>query len=204
MTGILRCTLLLSAAIALCSSARAQQDSPEVLVRSVTDEVVAVLKQDSDIRSGNRRRAATLVEQKVSPHFDFNRMTALAMGVNWRKATPEQQQRLVEEFRTLLVRTYSVALTAYRDQAIEVKPARAQRNDAEAVVRSEVKQPGADAVTIDYSMAKTPAGWKVYDVAIAGASLVATYRESFANEVRTGGIDGLIRSIAAKNQSAAT
>lgn len=203
MTGILRC-MLCAAAIALSNPAVAQQDSPEALVRTVTNEVVAVLKQDSDIRAGNRRRAATLVEQKVSPHFDFNRMTALAMGANWRKATPEQQQRLVEEFRTLLVRTYSVALTAYRDQAIEVKPGRAQRNDAEAVVRSEVKQPGADAVTIDYSMAKTPAGWKVYDVAIAGASLVATYRESFANEVRTSGIDGLIRSIAAKNQSAAT
>jgi phospholipid transport system substrate-binding protein len=196
--------MLCAAAIALSNPAVAQQDSPEALVRTVTNEVVAVLKQDSDIRAGNRRRAATLVEQKVSPHFDFNRMTALAMGANWRKATPEQQQRLVEEFRTLLVRTYSVALTAYRDQAIEVKPGRAQRNDAEAVVRSEVKQPGADAVTIDYSMAKTPAGWKVYDVAIAGASLVATYRESFANEVRTSGIDGLIRSIAAKNQSAAT
>jgi phospholipid transport system substrate-binding protein len=196
--------MLCAAAIALSNPAVAQQDSPEALVRTVTNEVVAVLKQDSDIRAGNRRRAATLVEQKVSPHFDFNRMTALAMGANWRKATPEQQQRLVEEFRTLLVRTYSVALTAYRDQAIEVKPGRAQRNDAEAVVRSEVKQPGADAVTIDYSMAKTPAGWKVYDVAIAGASLVATYRESFANEVRTSGLDGLIRSIAAKNQSAAT
>lgn len=127
-------------------------------------------------------------------------MTALAMGANWRKASPEQQKVLVEQFRTLLVRTYSSALSAYRDQAIEVKPPRSLPNDAEVLVRSEVRQPGAEAMTIDYSMAKSPAGWKVYDVTVGGASLVLAYRDTFATEVRNGGIDGLIKSLSAKNQ----
>jgi len=172
-------------------------------VRSVTDDVVGIIKQDKDIQAGNRQKTIALVEQKVLPHFDFTRMTALAMGPNWRKATPEQQKLLVEQFRTLLVRTYSTALSAYRNQVIDVKPPRAQPNDTEVVVRSEVKQSGAEPVTIDYSMAKTPGGWKVYDIAVNGASLVSTYRETFATEVRNGGIDGLIKSLSAKNQQLA-
>ena len=195
--------ILYGAAALLVQAAPAQDSTPDALVKSVTEDVIGIIKRDKDIQAGNRQKTIALVEQKVLPHFDFTRMTALAMGVNWRKATPEQQQVLVEQFRTLLVRTYSTALSAYRDQVIDVKPPRAQPSDTEAVVRSEVKQPGAEPLTIDYSMTKTPAGWKVYDVAVGGASLVTTYRDTFAAEVRKGGIDGLIKSIAAKNQQLA-
>jgi phospholipid transport system substrate-binding protein len=195
---------ILCAAVALVGqTAAAQSAAPDAQVRSVTEEVVGIIKQDKDIQAGNRQKTIALVEQKVLPHFDFTRMTALAMGPNWRKATPEQQKLLVEQFRTLLVRTYSTALSAYRNQVIDVKPPRAQPNDTEVVVRSEVKQSGAEPVTIDYSMAKTPGGWKVYDLAVNGASLVTTYRETFAAEVRAGGIDGLIKSLSAKNQQLA-
>lgn len=202
MNQTLRCILCAAAAL-IGQTAVAQVAAPDALVRSVTGEVVGVIKQDKDIQAGSRQKTIALVEQKVLPHFDFARMTALAMGVHWQKATPEQQKLLVEQFRTLLVRTYSTALSAYRNQVIDVKPPRAQPTDTEVVVRSEVKQSGAAPVTIDYSMAKTPLGWKVYDVAVGGASLVTTYRETFASEVRNGGIDGLIKSISAKNQQLA-
>jgi phospholipid transport system substrate-binding protein len=196
-------SVLCAATALVVQAAAAQSAAPDALVRSVTDEVIGIIKQDKDIQAGNRQKTIALVEQKVLPHFDFTRMTALAMGPNWRKATPEQQQLLVEQFRTLLVRTYSTALSAYRNQVMDVKPPRAQPNDTEVVVRSEVKQSGAEPVTIDYSMAKTPGGWKVYDLAVNGASLVTTYRETFATEVRNGGIDGLIKSLSAKNQQLA-
>jgi phospholipid transport system substrate-binding protein len=191
--------LLLPLAL-VASPAFAQDVAPDVLVKNVTQDVVAVIKQDRDIQAGNTKKTVALVEDKVLPHFNFNRMTALAMGQNWRKATPEQQKQLVEQFRTLLVRTYSTALSAYRNQVIEYKPLRAQPADADVVVRSEVKQPGGEPVTLDYSMEKTPGGWKVYDVAVGGVSLVTTYRDTFANEIRTSGIDGLIKALADKNR----
>jgi len=196
-------SLVCAAAVLFVQTAAAQDTAPDALVRSVTEEVISVIKQDQDIQAGNKRKTIALVEQKVLPHFDFARMTALATGVGWRKATPEQQTILVEQFRTLLVRTYSTALSAYRNQAIDIKPLRGRAGDAEVVVRSEVKQSGAAPMTIDYSMAKAPAGWKVYDVAIGGISLVTTYRETFANEVQSGGIEGLIKSISEKNQQLA-
>jgi phospholipid transport system substrate-binding protein len=196
-------TLVCASAALFVQTAVAQDVPPDALVRSVTDDVIAVVKQDKDIQSGSTRKTIALVEEKVLPHFDFTRMTALAMGINWRKATAEQQKVLVEQFKTLLVRTYSTALSAYRNQVIEVKPLRAQPNDTEVTVRSEVKQSGAEAVSIDYSMSKTPAGWKVYDVAVGGVSLVTTYRDTFAAEVRSAGIDGLIKSLSQKNQQLA-
>lgn len=174
--------------------------APDALVRSVTEEVIDIVKQDKDIRSGNTKKTIALVEQKVLPHFNFTRMTALAMGINWRKATPEQQKMLVEEFRALLVRTYSTALTTYRNQTIEYKPLRAQPTDTDVMVRSEVRQSGAEPVSIDYSMEKTSSDWKVYDVAVGGVSLVTTYRDTFANEVRNGGIEGLLKSLTDKNR----
>jgi phospholipid transport system substrate-binding protein len=196
-------SLVCAAAVLFVQTAAAQDTTPDVLVKSVTEEVIAVIKQDQDIQAGNKRKTIALVEQKVLPHFDFARMTALATGANWRTATPEQQTILVEQFRTLLVRTYSTALSAYRNQAIDVKPLRGRAGDAEVVVRSEVKQSGAAPMTIDYSMEKAPTGWKVYDVAVGGISLVTTYRETFANEVQSGGIEGLIKSISEKNQQLA-
>ena len=186
---------------AFASGALAQESTPpDVLVKSVTQDVLSIVKQDKDIRAGNTKKTIALVEQKVLPHFDFNRMTALAMGANWRKATPEQQQVLIEEFRTLLVRTYSTAISSYRDQAIDFKPLRMQPADTSVVVRSEVKQPGQEPVAIDYSLETTPAGWKVYDVTVGGVSLVTTYRDTFTNEVRARGVDGLIKSLAEKNR----
>ncbi|MGE5794834.1 MAG: phospholipid-binding protein MlaC [Bacteroidota bacterium] len=186
------------------SPALAQDVAPDVLVKSVTQEVIGIIKQDKDIQAGNQRKTVALVEDKVLPHFNFGRMTALAMGQNWRRATPEQQKQLVEQFRTLLVRTYSTALAAYRNQVIEFKPLRAAAADADVTVRSDVKQPGGEPVTIDYSMEKTPGGWKVYDVAIGGVSLVTTYRDTFTNEIRTSGIDGLIKALADKNRQLET
>jgi len=178
--------------------------APDALVKDVTQDVIAIVKQDKDIQSGNTKKTIALVEQKVLPHFNFTRMTALAMGVNWRKATPDQQKLLIDEFRTLLVRTYSTALTSYRNQAIDFKPLRAQPADTDVTVRSEVRQSGAEAVTIDYSMEKTPSGWKVYDVVIGGVSLVTTYRDTFANEIRNAGVDGLIKTLSDKNRQLET
>ena len=178
--------------------------APDALVKNVTQDVIAIVKQDQDIQSGNTKKTIALVEQKVLPHFNFTRMTALAMGVNWRKATPDQQKLLIDQFRTLLVRTYSTALTSYSNQTIDFKPLRAQPTDTDVTVRSEVRQSGAEAVTIDYSMEKTPSGWKVYDVVVGGVSLVTTYRETFANEVRNAGVDGLIKTLSDKNRQLAT
>jgi phospholipid transport system substrate-binding protein len=185
-------------------AASAQDLTPDALVKAVTQEVIAVIKEDKAIQAGDRKKTIALVEEKVLPHFNFTRMTALAMGPNWRKATPEQQQALVNEFRTLLVRTYSTALTAYRNQVIDVKPLRAKPGDTDVLVRSEVRQSGTEPVTLDYSMEKTANGWKVYDVTVGGVSLVTTYRESFAAEVRNAGVDGLIRSLAEKNRQLET
>ena len=178
-----------------------QNVSPDVLLNTVTSEVVAIIKQDGNIL-GNPAKVAELVESRILPHFDFARMTQLAMGRNWRLATPEQQKTLIVEFKTLLVRTYSSALSSYRDEAIEYSPLRAAPDATEITVRSSVKQPGRERMSLDYDMEKTPAGWKVYDIKIAGASLITTYRETFAGRVRDGGIEGLIKALSEKNLQA--
>jgi phospholipid transport system substrate-binding protein len=191
-------------AFLLAPLALAQEVAPDALVRSVSQEVLDIMRKDKDIQSGNTKKTMDLVETKVLPHFDFAHMTALAMGPNWRRATADQQKVLTDQFRTLLVRTYSTALSSYKNHTIDFKPLRAQPGDTEVVVKSEVKQPGQQAVTIDYSMEKTAASWKVYDVAVGGVSLVTTYRDTFTNEVRQGGIDGLIRSLSDKNRQLET
>ncbi len=193
----------LAAAALFVATVASQTLAPDALVKSVTDDVISAVKQDPGIREGNTRKTLDLVRQKVLPHFDFTRMTALAMGAHWRKASSAQRENLVDEFRTLLVRTYSTALSKYRDQVIEVKPPRGQPTDSEVVVRSEVRQSGTPPLTIDYSMEKTPLGWKVFDVAVEGISLVTTYRDTFATEVRRAGIEGLIESLAARNRELA-
>lgn len=184
------------------SPALSQEVAPDVLVRGITQEVISIVKQDKDIQSGNSRKIAELVDSKVLPHFNFLRMTQLAVAVNWRKATPEQQKLLTQEFRTLLVRTYSSALASYRDQLIEIKPLRARADDTEVTVRSEVKQRGAQPVTIDYDMEKTSSGWKVFDVKVGGVSLITTYKEEFASQVRESGLEGLIKTLTGKNRQA--
>jgi phospholipid transport system substrate-binding protein len=182
----------------------AQGQAPDALVKSVTHEVLSIIKQDKDIQAGSTKKTIALIEDKVLPHFNFTRMTALAMGANWRKATPDQQKALIEQFRTLLVRTYSTALTSYRDQAIDFKPLRAQSGDTEVTVRSEVKLSGTEPISIDYSMEKGNDAWKVYDVTVGGVSLVTTYRDTFAAEVRNGGVDGLIKALTNKNRQLET
>jgi phospholipid transport system substrate-binding protein len=173
---------------------------PDVLVKNVSAEVLDIIRKDPDIQRGSTRKTMALVEAKVLPHFDFQRMTALAMGPSWRKATPEQQAQLVDQFRTLLVRTYSSALIAYRDQTLDFKPLRMQPNESEAVVKSEVRQPGQQPIPIDYSMEKTGDAWKVYDVAVGGVSLVTTYRDTFNAEVKQAGVEGLLKALSEKNQ----
>jgi phospholipid transport system substrate-binding protein len=188
----------------ICSLAgplKAAQDiAPDVLVRSVTAEVLTIIRQDSVMHAGNSANIVALVEERIVPHFDFPRMTRLAAGRNWRLATETQQQALTAEFRTLLVRTYSSALSGYRDEVINYKPMRAPAGATEVTVKSEVKQGGAPSMTVDYDMEKTAAGWKVYDIQIGGISLVTTYRDTFASRVRDGGIDGLIKALGDKNK----
>ncbi|MNC84839.1 putative phospholipid-binding protein MlaC precursor [compost metagenome] len=178
--------------------------APDVLAKSVTDEVLAVLRADKDIQAGNTKKVVDLVEKKVLPHFEFTRMTRLAVGPNWRKAAPEQQKALVNEFRSLLVQTYAATLAAYRDQVIEYRPLRMQPGDTEVVVKSLIQQSGGKPITVDYRMEKTASGWKVYDMVVADLSLVQNYRGSFETEVRKGGIDGLIKALADKNQQLAS
>jgi phospholipid transport system substrate-binding protein len=173
-------------------------ERPDALMRSVTSEVIAVIRQDQ--AAGERTDIVRLVQKKILPHFDFQRMTRMAVARNWPLASPEQQKALVGEFTALLVRTYSVSLSGYRDQEIEYKPLRAAAGDVEVLVRSAVKRSGSETMTIDYDMENTAAGWKVFDVKVAGVSLVITYRETFAAAVRDAGIDGLIKSLSDKNR----
>jgi phospholipid transport system substrate-binding protein len=175
------------------------QEAPDALVKRVASETIAAIKADPKLAAGDPARVREVIEQKLLPNFDFARMTAIAMGRNWRQATPEQQGRLTDEFRTLLVRTYSNALTQYRDETIDVKPTTLDPKATDATVRSEVVRPGRPPVQIDYAMARTPQGWKVYDVVVGGVSLVTNYRDEFNEQVKSGGVDGLIKTLASKN-----
>jgi phospholipid transport system substrate-binding protein len=188
--------------LAVCALAcRAQELPPDELVKNVTTEIVQLITKDKEIRSGNRGKLIQVIEAKILPHFNFSSMTALAVGQNWSKATPEQKKRLVEEFKTLLVRTYASALAAYSEQRFDFRPLRARPTDTDVTVNVRVIQAGAQPVPIDYSMEKTAAGWKVYDVMVGGVSLVANYRTEFNATVREVGIEGLIRNLQAKNRS---
>lgn len=182
--------------------ATAQNASPDTLIKSTVDEVIAVLKQDDGIREGNQDKVLSLIREKILPHFNFTRMTQLAMGKNWSLADPEQKKSLVKEFRTLLVRTYSNSLTSYRDEVIKVKPANVGPQDTRTTVRTQVFQGGGkQPVPIDYSMEKSSNSWKVYDVTVAGVSLVTNYRGTFNSQVKSGGVDGLITALVEKNAS---
>ena len=189
-----------AAGFVVAGSAFAQETSPDLLVKNVTLEVIDIISKDKDIQSGNQKKIIDLVEAKVLPHFNFAAMTRLAVAVNWDKATPEQKRQLTEEFKTLLVRTYSSALSAYRDQKFDFRPLRAKPSDTDVTVQVRIAQGGREPVSLEYDMERTPAGWKVYDVRVAGVSLVVNYRTEFANEIRNGGIDGLIKGLAAKNR----
>ena len=176
------------------------QTAPDKLVKDVANDVLKSLGEDPDLRTSNPTKMAELIEQKVAPHFDFERMTRLAVGRNWREANDDQKKLLIEQFRQLLVRSYSTAYSAYRNIAVEVKPARMSAGDDDVQVKSEIKLPGgAPPVNVDYAMYKNDSEWKVYDVIVDGVSLVTTYRSTFTEEIRQNGIDGLIKSLREKN-----
>jgi phospholipid transport system substrate-binding protein len=177
-----------------------EMQSPDTLIRNVTQEVLEIVRSDKDIQSGNSRKTTDLINSKVLPHFNFVHMTALAVAREWRQATPEQQKTLTDEFRSLLVRTYSKALTEYRNQTIDYKPFKMKPEDTDVRVRTQVLQSGSKPIPLDYFLEKLADGWKVYDIEVAGVSLVTSYRGEFANEIRNGGIDGLIKTIQTKNR----
>lgn len=179
------------------------QEAPDALVKRVAQETVDIIKADPKVQAGDPLRVREVIESRLLPHFDFTRMTQLAMGRNWRAASAEQQKRLTDEFRTLLVRTYSNALTQYRDEVIQLKPFRAESGATDVVVRTEVVRQGRQPVQIDYGMTKSPEGWKAYDVVVGGVSLVTNYRDEFNELVRSGGIDGLIKALTEKNRAGA-
>lgn len=196
---IAKYVLLLALALAAPASL-AQGVAPEALLRTVAVEVIDKIRQDQELHAADPTKVAALVESRIIPLFDFVHMTRLAMARHWRLATPEQQRVLAEEFKTLLIRTYSTALGHYRGEVIDFKQLRAAPTDTEVTVRSEVKQPGKERMTLDYDMEKTPAGWKIYDVKVAGVRLVTTYRDVFAEKIRDGGVDGLIKFLVDGNR----
>ncbi len=183
------------------AQAQAALETPDVLVKNVTNEVLEIVRNDKEIQTGNTKRAVELVQAKVLPHFNFARMTSLAVGKDWRQASAAQQKALTEEFETLLVRTYSKALTEYRDQTIDFKPLKAQSSDTDVTVRTLIKQSGAKPIELNYDLEKNDAEWKVYDISVGGVSLVTNYRTEFAQEVSRSGIDGLIKRLQVKNKS---
>lgn len=196
--------LTLTAAMAFAPLAQASDLPPDELVKANANEVIAIIKADKDIQNGNQQKINALVDAKVLPHFDFTRMTRLAVGRYWRDASPEQQQKLVNEFRNLLVRTYATSLSNYKNQTLEVKPLRLSPTDTDVTVKSMVNQPGGKPIPIDYQMIKTPTGWKVYDITVEGVSLVVNYRSTFAQEIQQGGMDKLIQTLADKNAQSGT
>ncbi|HET8870793.1 MAG TPA: ABC transporter substrate-binding protein [Aquabacterium sp.] len=178
-------------------------DAPaDVFVKAITNDVFATVRGDKAIQSGDLRKVISVIEAKILPHVDFQRMTAAAVGRSWRQATPEQQKRLQEEFKNLLVYTYAGAAAQIKDQTVEYRPLRARPEDTEVVVRSIVRGQG-DPIQIDYRMEKVGSTWKVYDVNVLGAWLVQTYQSSFAQEVSASGIDGLINKLVERNKQLA-
>lgn len=175
------------------------EEAPDALIKRVSDEVLTLVRQDKSIQSGDAKKTLDLIDAKVLPNFNFTRMTSLALGRDWRSATPAQRTALTGEFRTLLVRSYANALTRFKDYQITIKPLKTGASDADAIVRTTVRKAGSAPDTVDYSLEKKDGQWKVYDVAVAGVSLITSYRDSFGQEVKASGIDGLIASLKAKN-----
>ncbi|GGX74399.1 hypothetical protein GJV26_14440 [Massilia dura] len=200
--------LIAVAAIAFATTgfaaAQGTNEAPDQLVKRISSDVLNVAKTDKDIQAGNTRKVMDLVETKILPYVDFERMTALAAGRYWREATPEQKRALSTEFRTLLIYTYSGALSQVRNETIEFKPLRADATDTEVEVRSQVNMTRGEPVLLNYRVAKGADGWKIYDINVLGAWLVETYKGTFNTEISKGGIDGLIKTLAAKNKQLAS
>ncbi len=191
--------------VAMCVAfgvAHAEVLAPDALIKNTVQEVIAIIKQDKDIRAGDPKKINALVDAKVLPHFDFVRMTQLAVGKYWRTATPEQKQALATEFRNMLVRTYTKVFTVYRDQTVEVKPLKMAAEDTEVTVKTVISKPGSQLIPVDYEMKKAADGWKVFDISIEGVSMVMSYRGQFGSEIQESGIDSLIKTLSNKNAHA--
>jgi phospholipid transport system substrate-binding protein len=185
------------------SAAHAEDEAPDVLIKRLSTDVLETIKNDKAIRAGDMAKVIALVDSRIMPNVNFQRMTASAVGPAWRQATPEQQKRLQEEFKTLLVRTYAGALAQVTDQTISMKPLRAAAEDKEVLVRSEIKG-GGDTIQLDYRLEKTPgqgAGWRIYNLNVLGVWLVETYRSQFATEINAKGVDGLISTLTERNKA---
>jgi phospholipid transport system substrate-binding protein len=200
--GRLRRAIVMGA-LALVALPALAQEGPDALVKRVSQDVLQIIKSDPKVQAGDQARIRDVIETKLVQHFDFTRMAALAMGRNWAKATADQQKRIADEFRSLLVRTYSSALVQYRNQEIDYKPLRADPNATDVTVRTEVVRQGQPPVQIDYGLTKTASTWKAYDIIVGGVSLVTNYRDEFNEQIRQGGVDGLIASLVARNKGGA-
>ena len=178
------------------------ETTPEALVKQTADEVLTIIKNDKDIQSGNQQKLFAVVEEKILPNFDFDRVCRMVLGKNWKIATPDQQAGFQKEFRSLLLRTYTSALSKYKDQVIEYKPFRLDAGAQNVSVKTQILQSGGQPVQVDYSLVKAASGWKVFDIVIEGVSLVTNYRSQFSNEIRQNGLDSLIKKLADKNKAA--
>lgn len=185
----------------VCSSAGSSVPEPEALVRKITADVLEELQSDEALQAGDRRKAIALAEEKILPHLDFEEATRFVMGRSWSRASPEQKKRLMAEFRRLLIRTYANAFRGYGGQAMEVLPVHMHPEDTEVTVRNRYLRPGAPPVMVDYAMHKTAEGWKIFDVAVEGISLLMVYRAEFSEQLRRAGVDDLIEGLAEKNRA---
>lgn len=193
-------SVMVAGLLALASFTAVAQEGPDQLIRRLSADVLDTIKTDKEVQAGDQRKVVAFVDGKVMPHVNFTRMTASAVGRAWRQATPEQQKRLQDEFKTLLVRTYAGALSQVKDQSVAVKPLRAAATDTEVIVRTEVIGRG-DPIQLDYRLEKTANGWRIYDLNVLGVWLVETYRSQFAQEITARGIDGLITALAERNKA---
>lgn len=191
-------------ATAAAAVAPSSAEAPDVLVKRISQEVIDTAKADKGIQAGDQKKVMDLVESKILPYVDFQRMTALAAGRFWREATPDQQKALQDQFRQLLIFTYSGALSQVKDQTIEFKPLRAAADDTDVEVRSQVNQARGEPIPLNYRVEKTASGWKIYDINVLGAWLVETYKGTFASEISKGGMDGLIKALTEKNKKLAS
>jgi phospholipid transport system substrate-binding protein len=183
--------------------AQEQQEAPDALIKRLSHEMLETIKSDKELKSGDTRRVLEVVENKLLPHVNFRRTTALTVGRHWRQATPEQQQQLIDEFRNLLIYTYSGALSQVGDQNFQVRPLRGPVSDTDIEIQTHVVQSGREPIQVNYRMEKGPEGWKIYDVSVFGAWLTEAYKNTFASEVNRGGIDGLIQTLTEKNRKLA-
>jgi len=189
--------------LAILYSGLANADmAPDVLVKQTADDVLAIIKNDKEIQAGNQQKLYAVAEEKILPNFDFDRVCRMVLGKNWKAATTEQQASFQKEFRSLLLRTYSVALGKYKDQVIEYKPMRIEPDAKNVTVKTQILQSGGQPIAVDYSLVKNGASWKVYDIVIENVSLVTNYRSQFSNEIRQNGIDSLNTKLADKNKNA--